>query len=471
MQRRKFFKKSALATAGISLVLPNIGFSKSIAPIAANEPEKVAKNIIFMVSDGMSIGTLTMADLLTQKLHGRHSHWMQLYKDRKATKALMDTASASSLVTDSAAGSSAWGGGVRVPNGHLNVGANGELYKPILQKFKAAGKMTGCVTTVPITHATPAGFTINSKSRNSQPEIAMDYLKLKFDVMLGGGLNYFMADKRDDKTDLLPQYAAAGFYTPKNKSELMNLSLDSKPVMGVFYEDGLPYSVDQKQDNGLIATIPTLAEMTSFAIEKMKNNEKGFAMQVEGGKVDWAAHSNDAPALLYDQMAFDDAIKVAIDFAEKDGNTLVVITTDHGNANPALVYGKNVDKNFELALSFKHSNDWVLRDFNSNTTTAQIIEKINYAQGITLSAEDTAILKAELGEVGSDELYNPYNLPFKELAMIQAKYTSIAFASGEHSGDFVELAMVGPGSEMLEPFVKNTDLHNLMLKAAGIQAE
>jgi alkaline phosphatase len=248
----------------------------------------------------------------------------------------------------------------------------------------------------------------------------------------------------------------------------MSLSLDQKPVMGVFYEDGLPYTLDQKQDKGLIATIPTLAEMTSFAIERMKANPKGFAMQVEGGKVDWAAHSNDAPALLYDQMAFDDAIKVAIDFAEKDGNTLVVITTDHGNANPALVYGKNADKNFELALSFKHSNDWVLRDFNNETTTAQIIDKINYAQGLTLSAEDAAILKVELGKVGYDELYNPYNLPFKELAQIQAKYTSIAFASGEHSGDFVELAMFGPGSEMLAPFVKNTDLHNLMLKAAGV---
>lgn len=469
MQRRKFFKNSAIATAGIGLVLPQIGCSQSITPTAAADPKKNAKNIIFMVSDGMSIGTLSMTDLLIQKLDGRHSHWMQLYKDRKATRALMDTASASSLVTDSAAGSSAWGGGVRVPNGHLNVGANGELYKPILQKFKAAGKSTGCVTTVPITHATPAGFTVNSKSRNSQPEIALDYLNLKFDVMLGGGLNYFTSEKREDKADLISRYAEAGFHTPKNKNDLMNLPFDKSPVMGVFYEDGLPFTLDQMNDSALMTNIPTLAEMTSVAIERMKGNEKGFVMQVEGGKVDWAAHSNDAPALLYDQMAFDDAIKVAIDFAEKDGNTLVVITTDHGNANPALVYGKNADKNFNLAISYKHTNDWVLRDFNNNTTTAQIIEKINYAQGITLSAEDANIIKSELGKVDKDGLYNPYNLPFKELAIIQAKYTSIAFASGEHSGDFVELAMLGPGSEMLQPFVKNSDLHNLMLKAAGME--
>src|SRR5690554_7013143 len=94
---------------------------------------------------------------------------------------MMDTASASSLVTDSAAGGSAWGGGVRVPNGTLNVGANGEQYTPILQKFKKEGKKVGCVTTVPITHATPASFCVNNESRRNQPEIAEQYAELKFD--------------------------------------------------------------------------------------------------------------------------------------------------------------------------------------------------------------------------------------------------------------------------------------------------
>jgi alkaline phosphatase len=133
-----------------------------------------------MVSDGMSTGTLNMADMFLQRKEGRRSHWLKLYDEQKITRALMDTASASSMVTDSAAGSSSWGGGVRVPNGSLNVNADGSFNKPILQKFKAAGKSVGCVTTVPITHATPAGFCVNNNKRGDMDEIAEQYLSLRF---------------------------------------------------------------------------------------------------------------------------------------------------------------------------------------------------------------------------------------------------------------------------------------------------
>ena len=103
----------------------------------------------------------------------------------------LDMASASSVITDSAAASSSWGGGVRVKNGRLNIGDNGEEYMPVWQKFKKAGKKVGCVTTVPITHATPAGFCVSSKSRGEQSDIAAKYLDIRFDVMMGGGGKYF----------------------------------------------------------------------------------------------------------------------------------------------------------------------------------------------------------------------------------------------------------------------------------------
>src|SRR5690606_17920094 len=154
------------------------------------DKNKKARNIIFMVSDGMSTGTLNMADLYLNRKNGKGSNWLQLYKDQRVSRALMDTASASSIVTDSSAGSSSWGGGVRVKNGVLNIGPNGEKYMPIWQKFKKAGKMAGCVTTVPITHATPAGFCVNNNSRNAMQDIAIDYLNLGFDIMMGGGDKY-----------------------------------------------------------------------------------------------------------------------------------------------------------------------------------------------------------------------------------------------------------------------------------------
>lgn len=469
MQRRDFFRNSAFTALGAGIVIPSLSCSDNGTKNEGTSQSKSAKNIIFMVSDGMSSGTLNMADLLMQRKFGKGSNWINLYRENKVRRALMDTASASSLVTDSAAASSAWGGGVRVPNGRINVGANDERYKPILQKFKEAGKSVGCVTTVPITHATPAGFCTNSKSRNSQPEIAEHYLSLRFDVMLGGGLEHFDGTLREDAKDLIADYRANAFALALSKAELMEIPEGGNPVMGVFHSDGLPYSLDQSQDQKLIEHVPTLAEMTKYAIERMKDNTAGFVMQVEGGKVDWAAHATDAGALLYDQLAFDEAVKVAIDFAEKDGNTLVVITTDHGNANPGLFYGSKANDNFDRVINFKQTNEWILKGFDSSTSDAQIKERIEYAQGYVITDEEAAELKTYFKKIDGDSLYNPYKLPFRPLAQMQTKYTSIGWAGDNHSADFVELAMLGPGSELLPAFVKNTDLHEFMLKVTSLQ--
>lgn len=465
MNRRDFFKRGTLAAGA---VLTPIGASASI--FADSAVAKKAKNIIFLVSDGMSTGTLNMADLYLNRIHGRSSHWMQLYKDNRVTRALMDTASANSIVTDSSAGSSSWGGGVRVPNGALNVGANGEQYLPILQKFKKAGKMVGCVTTVPITHATPAGFCVNSKSRNSQEDIARQYLDLGFDVMLGGGHQYFSADKRKDKTDLYQAFADNGWTVCKSRSELMDAPV-SKPLLGVFGEDSLPYTVDRNASRELQETFPTLAEMTAKAITRMKDHKKGFVMQVEAGKVDWAAHANDIAALLHDQIAFDDAVKVAIDFAEKDKNTLVIITTDHGNANPGVIYGKNANTNFDSLAKYIQTNEWILNRIAADWTPAQVKELLLATTG---KAPDDDEAKTILGYYSGltraeDGLYNYRKVPFRALAEMQKKSNSVGWISMDHSADYVELAMFGPGSELLKPFVRNTDLHYLMLAAAEVE--
>src|SRR6478609_6291780 len=195
MDRRRFFRNGSLFTIGATLVNPFGGVANTLNSDFINKNKK-AKNIIFMVSDGMSSGTLNMAHLFLERKYGKGSNWIQLYKDNRVSRALMDTASASSIVTDSAAGSSSWGGGFRVNNGSLNVGPNGEMHLPILQKFKKAGKKVGCVTTVPVTHATPAGFCVNSQSRNDMSEIAVQYLNLNFDLFLGGGRDYFSGESR-----------------------------------------------------------------------------------------------------------------------------------------------------------------------------------------------------------------------------------------------------------------------------------
>ena len=460
MKRRDFFSNGSLALLGTTLVNP---FSA-----AANETqsrkEKTAKNIIFLVSDGMSTGTLNMASLLLQRKEGRQSNWIKLYLENKGKRALMDTSSSNALVTDSAAGSSAWGGGVKVPNGSLNVNADGSFNKPILQKFKEAGKSVGCVTTVSITHATPAGFCVNNKSRGDEYEIAGQYLDLKFDVLMGGGTKFFSKESRKDKVDLLEKYRNAGFAVVQTRDQMLTLNAN-KPVLGLYSDNALPYTLDTLHDSSLQKSVPTLAEMTQKTISLLSKNNKGFVMQVEGGKVDWAAHANDTAGLLYDQIAFDDAVKVALDFAENDKETLVIMTTDHGNGNPGL-FGN--DAGFDKIQHFKHTNDWILNGITNNFSTAQVIERIEAAQGYAIKAAEAEILLASYKKLEGNGLYNPYKLPFEQLGRIQSSYISVNWASMGHSGDFVELAAFGPGSELIKPFVKNTDLHNLMLNVTGV---
>ncbi|RPA67914.1 alkaline phosphatase [Cyclobacteriaceae bacterium YHN15] len=463
MKRRDFFKNGLLTSLGLGA----LGAIPTITSAATSK--KKAKNIIFLVSDGMSTGTLNIADLLIRHKEGKASTWINLYEKNMVSRALMDTSSASSLVTDSAAAGSAWGGGMRVRNGALNIGPNGEKPVPILQKFKSVGKSVGCVTTVQITHATPASFCVNNGSRNAMPVIAEDYLSLRFDVMMGGGAEFFSPEKRPDNRDLFDAFKQTGFEVARNRTEMMNAKGD-KPLLAVFSEDGLPYAVDRVSNEELSENIPSLAEMTGKAIEIMSKNPKGFVMQVEGGKVDWAAHGNDAAALLYDQLDFDAAVEVAMNFALKDKETLVIITTDHGNSNPGLFYSSKANENLERLFDTTASNQWVLNQINPGFSNSQVIDLFMEYQKTPLTQDEAQIILSAY-KFNEEGLYNPQNLPFHPLASIQSKYTSIQWAGTNHSSDYVELAMFGPGSENLSGFMKNYELHNFMLNACKMDKE
>lgn len=467
MNRRKFFRNGALSAIGASIFTP-------FETVRASDLESTwkrnkAKNIILLVSDGMSTGTLNMADLYLSRKTGKGSNWLGLYRENKVSRALMDMASASSIVTDSAAASSSWGGGARIKNGGLNIGLNGEPHLPIWQKFKAVGKKAGCVTTVPVTHATPAGFCVNQKSRNDQASIAEKYLKHGFDVLMGGGNEYFSPEKRKDKKDMYTAFANKGYHVAKSRNEMLSAPTN-KPMLGVFSDNGLPYTKDRENNKELLENTPSLAEMTRKAIENLKDGPQGFVLQVEAGKVDWAAHGNDIAGLLYDQVAFDEAVQVAMDFAEKDKETLVIITTDHGNANPGVIYGKYANDNFDSIQNYKHTNEWILNGIGKESSINNIKERVEYANGFALTTEEAETLLSYYDSIQSEDgWYNPKHLPFRALAEIQKQHNSVGWISMQHSADYVELAMFGPGSQLLKPFIKNTDLHYLMLEAAEVE--
>ena len=469
MNRRKFFKNGSLFTLGTALLNPFDGVANNTLEATENFRNKKAKNIIFLVSDGMSQGTLNMTNVFKNHRDGTDTTWIQGYKDNKLVRALMDTESANSLVTDSAAGGSAWGSGFRVKNGSINVGVNGEEYLPILQKFQKRGKKVGVVTSVPVTHATPSSFCTNSKSRSSQEAIAEHYIDLNIDIMLGGGRDFFDKNNRKDKRDLISEYLQKGFQVVLNRNEFLSIKQNQK-VLGLFGGNGMDYDIDRQNDPEVSQQQPTLAEMTRAAIAHL-DNKNGFVMQVEGGRVDWAAHANDIAGLIHDQLAFDDAVKVALDFAEKDKNTLVIITTDHGNANPGIMYGKDVTTRFDSLLKYKKSNEWLLNQINKDTTATKLDELVDFANGFKLSEdENKKILSYYNGlEKPEDGLYNYKKVPLQYYSDLQKTRNAVGWISTEHTGDYVELAAYGPGSQLLKSFVKNTDLHYLMLRAAEFE--
>ena len=173
-----------------------------------------------MVSDGMSPGVLTLAEAYSKLTRRRGTQWWSLLNDRNAARGLMDTASANSMVTDSAAASSAWGGGQRVNNGSINVSTDGREITPIAAILRRKGARIGLVSTATITHATPAGFASSVSKRGDEDDIAPQYLG-RVDVLLGGGSGHFSKKDRLDKRDLSEDFAKAGYGIVRTRDALL----------------------------------------------------------------------------------------------------------------------------------------------------------------------------------------------------------------------------------------------------------
>jgi alkaline phosphatase len=438
----------------------------ALAPVAAGLDRLQAaqrrndrpRNIIWMVADGMSAGVLPLAEQFSLRARGTGTIWQALHSRPEARHALMNMASLDSLVTDSSSASSAWGSGSRIFNAWVNMLPDGTKLVPIASIARDKGKKVGLVTTATVTHATPAGFAAVSRSRDDEPLIATQYRKV-CDVVLGGGRKFFDPATRPDKRDLLADYRSAGFATVHSNAELNSDTSDR--VLGLFSDSHVPYTLDQRNDSRLRADVPTLAQMTQAALDRLSRSAKGFLLQVEGARVDHAAHNNDAAALLWDQLAFDDAIGVVLRFAERHSDTLIVITADHGNANPGLngTGGEYRESNaaFERLLQVRQSFTEATSRFGKEPRHERVREIVNDAFSLDVSAGDADWICAAAAGRNGLTIARQYDKIVGILGQVLSNHTGVGWTGTSHTSDYTVLTALGPGSEAFHGFLHGTD--------------
>jgi alkaline phosphatase len=269
-----------------------------------SKPE--VKNVILLIGDGMGIGQVYSGITANKGLNMEKAQFVGLAK----------TYSASDYITDSAAGGTALATGTKTYNGAIGVDENGNEVKSILEHAAENGLSTGVVASCAITHATPASFVAHQLQRSMQEEIAVDFVNSDVTLFIGGGRKYF--DARSDDKNLLPELEAKGFKVALDMESVMNTE---NGKLAALIADEHPTAYPERGE--------FLPESVGKALDLLKDNKEGFFLIVEGSQIDWASHANEAKNTINEVIDFDNAVKIAFDFADQNPGTLVVITADH----------------------------------------------------------------------------------------------------------------------------------------------
>ncbi len=287
------------------------------------------KNVILMIGDGMGL-----ADVYTAMTVSGNP----LNIERCPVIGLQKTFSEDSYITDSGAAGTALATGTKTNNGAIGMDPEGNHVKSILVIAEEYGLSTGLVSTSSLTHATPASFIAHQSSRNNYEGIAYDFLSTDIDVFIGGGYDNFA--KRRDKLNLIDSLKVRGYEVDTSMNSV--LASRSLKIAGLTAPMHNPYRLKGRGD--------MLPAASGKAIEVLSKNPDGFFLMIEGSQIDWAGHANTADTLVDETIDFDEAVGVALDFAKKDGHTLVIVTSDHETGGVTITGGDR--QNHTVSLNF-----------------------------------------------------------------------------------------------------------------------
>ena len=244
----------------------------------------------------------------------------------------------SDLITDSAAGATAFACGVKTYNGAIGLNADTVAVPSIMEEAKARGMATGLVATSTIVHATPASFVAHQRMRIFYEQIAEDMAKSNVDLIIGGGKRYFDRRKSDDR-DLLAELQSRGYLVADYfNGRLHDVTPDPRQPFAFFTADNQPLPVNQGR------SYLSYASRLGAEFLNIRGEEEGFFLVIEGSQIDWANHANEGKLAIQETLDFDRAIGEALRFARKRGNTLVIVTADHESGGMALQPGSKRGK-------------------------------------------------------------------------------------------------------------------------------
>ncbi len=316
----------------------------------AAKPE--VHNIILLIGDGMGISQISA---------GLYSSPKPLSLEQFRVIGLHKSYSASNLITDSAAGATAFASGVKTYNGAIGVNTDTLPVQTILEEMEKAGYCTGLIATSTIVHATPAAFIAHVKERHLYDEIAEWFLKTDIDLFVGGGMRFF--ENRPDKRNLMEELRAKG-YTAQDSSSMPLEQLPWKKAKKIAYLTS--YEDPARYADGRRYLVPAVQHGLDF-LSRCARNGKGFFLMVEGSQIDWGGHANDSDYIISEMLEFDKAVAEALAFAKKDKHTLVIVTADHETGGYAILPGSSMGH--------------IQGGFNTDYHTADLIPVFAYGPG------------------------------------------------------------------------------------------
>jgi len=316
-------------------------------------PPDGPENIILFIGDGMGVPHVTAARIVSGKLN----------MERFDVAGLLTTWSADELVTDSAASATAIATGTKTRNGRLSVDPGGKPLRTVLECAEERGMWTGLVSLCSVTHATPAAFVSHVADRDENCEIARQIAGSGVDLLIGGGLAYFLpatieGSARPDSCDLLAELR-------KRMTVVTSIGglreFDGEGPLAAFLAQKHPGSFEERDY--------TLAELTEKAVSVLSASGTGFFLMVEGSQIDWEAHENSAGGIVLETVEFDRAVGAGLDFVARNGRTFVIVIADHETGGFSILDG---------TLSRAEISSF---DFSTEEHTASMVLLLAYGPG------------------------------------------------------------------------------------------